>query len=60
MLSQQTTVLAYAVDMPVEIGLSLELLGARRIAGHRSARVRVFALWIVRLQMRLPVVAPFE
>ena len=46
--------------MPVEVGLALELLRARVVAHHRSTRVRVLALGIVRLEVGFPVVASLE
>ena len=46
--------------MSIEIGLALKFLRAWIIAHHRSAWVGIFAFGIVRLEVRLPVVAPLE
>ena len=46
--------------MSIEIGLALEFLGARCVPDHGRARVRVFALGIVRVHVRLVVVAALE
>lgn len=51
---------AYTIIMPVQICFSLELLRARAIANHGCARVRILALWVVRLHVRFPVVASLE
>ena len=49
-----------AVVVPVKVRLPLELLGARLAADHGGAGVRVFALGVVGLHVRLPVVAALE
>lgn len=46
--------------MPVKVRFPLELLLTWRIARRGGTRMRVLALWIVRLHVRLPIVAPLE
>lgn len=46
--------------MPVQVRLSLKFLVAWSIANHGGTWVGIFALRVVGLQMRLPVVAPLE
>lgn len=51
---------AYAIVMPIKIGLALELLRARYVPNHGEAWMRVLSLRVVCLQVRLPVVGAFE
>ena len=50
----------HAVVMPVQVRLPLELLAARLAINRRRAGMGVFTIRVVRLHVRLPVVAPFE
>lgn len=51
---------AYAIVMSVQVCFSLKLFRAWGVANHGGAGVRIFALWVVRLHVRFPVVASLE
>ena len=51
---------AYAIIMSVQVWYPLELLRTWGVVNHGCARVRINAIWIVRLHMRFPVVALVE
>ena len=60
MYRESKQVMTYTIEMPVQIGFSLELLRASGVANHGCARVRIFTIRVVRLHVRFPVVAPLK
>ena len=50
----------YAVVMSVEVRLALKSLGAWRVSNSSRARVWILSIGIVRLHVRLPIVATLE
>ena len=50
----------HAVVVAIKVCFALKLLGARLVTNHGGTWVRILALWVVCLHVRLPIVAPFE
>lgn len=50
----------YTIVVAVEVCLALEFLSAWCSPNHGRAGMRIFAIWVMRLQMGFPVVASLE